>query len=330
MGISHCSIIGAHPDVKEVHICDTSKFLISAFKKHSNFICHKDYESMISQNKFDIIIISTPTKFHYSMVKLALKNNCHVFCEKPFILNVEDGIKLAKYADEKKIVNQVGFHNRFIGTFKLMKKLIDKNILGTLFNIKGEAYGPVVIKKDNKNWRSKPEEGGGCLYDYASHVINLMQFMVGTPNKVSGTFLKKIYSNQVEDAVYSSFTYDHVLSGQISVNWSEETYRKMSTKIEIFGEKGKIIADSQECQVFLKEDSDIHDLNKGWNSFWLTDQTNPVFFNLRGEEYSEQIDYFIQCIKNGNHSKNINSFFESVKTDRVIEMLREDHRLTNE
>ena len=32
------------------------------------------------------------------------------------------------------------------------------------------------------------------------------------------------------------------------------------------------------------------------NNFWITDQTKPVWFNLRGEEYSEQLDYFINCI----------------------------------
>ena len=329
MGISHCSILGAHPNIEEINICDSSKFLLTAFKKHSKFKCFSDYKTMFNNNKLDFVVIATPTKFHFEMVKFALENNCHVFCEKPFILNLNEGIELTEIANNKCLVNQVGFHNRFIGTFRLAKKLINKGIIGDICNIKGEAYGPVVIKENTKNWRSKAEEGGGCLYDYASHVINLMQFMVGAPEKVSGTILKKIYSQHVEDAVFSSFNYKNEISGQLSVNWSEETYRKMSTKIEIFGKKGKIISDAQECQVYLKESSNIDNLKKGWNSFWLTDQTDPVFFNLRGEEYSEQINYFIQCIKEKKYLKNINSFKESLETDKVIELLREDYRLSN-
>ena len=30
-------------------------------------------------------------------------------------------------------------------------------------------------------WRSSRQEGGGCLHDYASHVIDLMNFIVGPP-----------------------------------------------------------------------------------------------------------------------------------------------------
>ena len=323
MGISHCSIIGSHPDIGEVSICDSSKFLLSAFKQHSNFKCYTDYKRMITNNKLDFVIIATPTKFHYDMVKYALENNCHVFCEKPFVLSAYEGSKLNNIAVKNNLVNQVGYHNRFIGTFQATKKYIDSGLIGDIYHINGVAYGPVVIKEETETWRSDPAEGGGCLYDYASHVINLMQYMAGKVDRVSGTILKNIYSKKVEDAVYSSIFYKNEITGQLSVNWSEETYRKMTTKIEVYGKKGKIISDVQECQLYLKEEPIEKDFCKGWNSFWITDQTQPVWFNLRGEEYSSQLDYFINCIKKG-FIKNINSFSESLKTDIVIEMLRQD------
>jgi len=323
MGISHCSILGAHPDVKEISICDSSKFLLSAFQQHSNCKCYTDYNKMINENDLDFVVVATPTKFHFDMVKFALENNCHVFCEKPFILSVKDGKKLNEIAVEKKLNNQIGFHNRFIGTFQASKKFIDASLIGEIYHINGEAYGPVVIQEKTKTWRSDPSEGGGCLYDYSSHVINLMQYMVGRTERVSGTILKNIYSQQVEDAVYSSLFFKNGITGQLSVNWSEETYRKMSTKIEVLGKKGKIISNTQECQLYLKEDPSVKGFNKGWNSFWLTDQTQPVSFNLRGEEYSAQLDYFIRSIKEKNID-NINSFKESLLTDKAIEMLRQD------
>ena len=78
---------------------------------------------------------------------------------------------------------------------------------------------------------SDPGEGGGCLFDYASHVINLIQEIIGRPVSAEDARLKKIYSREVEDAVYSVLTLESGLSGILSVNWSDETYRKMSTSI---------------------------------------------------------------------------------------------------
>ena len=323
MGISHCSILGAHPDIEEIVICDSSKFLLSAFKQHTNYKCYTDYRKMIKENNLDFVVVSTPTKFHFKMVVFLLENNCNVFCEKPFALSYEDAKKMRDLAVERKLINQVGFHNRFIGTFQAVKRFVDLGLIGEIYHINGESYGPVVTSEKTDTWRSDPKEGGGCLFDYASHVINLMQYMVGSPNKVGGTVLKKIYSKNVEDAVYSIFYYDNDITGQLSVNWSEETYRKMSTRIEVLGKKGKIVSDAQECQLYLKEDPKVERFTQGWNSFWITDQTKPVWFNLRGEEYSSQLDYFIQSIKKQDID-NINSFKKSLKTDYVIEMLRED------
>ncbi len=93
-----------------------------------------------------------------------------------------------------KLINQTGYHNRFIGTFQETRKLIEKKSIGDIYHIQAESYGPVVLKtKENMLWRSNRSQGGGCLYDYASHVINLVDYFVGPIEQVKGTILKKIF-----------------------------------------------------------------------------------------------------------------------------------------
>ena len=83
MGMSHCSILGAHPDISEMAICDSSKFLLSAFKQHTNFKCYTDYKKMITENDLDFVVVATPTKFHFDMVMFALENNCNALQSSP-------------------------------------------------------------------------------------------------------------------------------------------------------------------------------------------------------------------------------------------------------
>lgn len=227
-------------------------------------------------------------------------------------------------AQAKQVVNQVGFHNKFIGAFRKVKEFVDAGLIGEIYHICGEAYGPVVLKAKGKTWRTKKSEGGGCLHDYASHVIDLMNYYVGPPNGVAGTVLQKIFSRDVEDAVFSTLYYPDGLTGRLSVNWSEETYRKMSTLITLQGKKGKIIVHRQECKVYLKEPSSRFNLEDGWNVLYTTELTEPVWFYLRGEEYSAQIDYFVNCIKSNRISGNLNSFQSALQTDTVIDMLIND------
>jgi len=321
MGISHLSILGAHPDVEVIGVSDTSKMVIDAIQKYSPFPCYSDYNKMLKVLKPDAVFVAVPTKFHASMVKELLNQDINVFAEKPFCLTPEDGSALVRLAKEKKLINQVGYHNRFVGTFNEVKRLIDGGHLGTLNHFAGEAYGPVVVKKKSDTWRSDPKEGGGCLMDYASHVIDLINYILSPVKAVSGSVLKSIFSTSVEDAVYALLSLENNLSGTLSVNWSDETYRKMSTSITIMGSQGKIISDANELKVYFNSKEYPAGYTRGWNVKNVTDLTDPVSFNLRGEEYSSQIDYFIDAVQ-GKVPNNKNTFENAWYTDRAIDLIK--------
>jgi predicted dehydrogenase len=325
MGLSHAAIVGPHPEAELIAVCDTSSLMLDVFKKFTNINVYSDYIKMFVSEKLDCVVVATPTRFHYPIVKYALERGIHTFCEKPFSLTTAEGEELVKLANQKWLVNQVGYHNHFIGTFNELKRLVKSGLLGDLVHFTGEAYGPVVTKEKGGTWRSNPEEGGGCLFDYASHVINLIQEIIGRPVKAKGTLRKKIYSKEVEDAVYSMLTLESGLSGVLSVNWSDETYRKMSTSLTLIGKKGKIICDATEIKIYLKETNPKEKLDKGWSIKYNTEFAIPVNFYLRGEEYSAQIDNFINCIIKQKQTE-INSFEQALNTDKVIELIIADSK----
>jgi predicted dehydrogenase len=325
MGLSHAAIVSPHPSVELVAVCDTSSIVLDAFKKFSTVHVYSDYIKMIDSEELDFVVIATPTRFHYKMVKYALEKGIHTFCEKPFSLTSLEGAELATIAEQKSLVNQVGYHNHFIGTFRELKRLLNASVIGDLVHFTGEAYGPVVTKEKGGTWRSDPGEGGGCLFDYASHVINLIQVIIGMPVQASGSQLKKIYSKEVEDAVYSILTLESGLTGILSVNWSDETFRKMSTSLTVQGKKGKIICDATEIKIYLKEANSKEGLVKGWTIKYITDFAIPVNFYLRGEEYSAQIDNFVDCVLRKSKSE-VNSFKQALLTDKVIELLIADSK----
>ncbi len=321
MGISHLAILGAHPQVEVVGITDTSKMVLDVFKKYSNFPGYTDYEEMLDKAKPDAVFVAVPTKLHASMVKKILEKGKHVFAEKPLCLTADEGKDLVELAARKKLVNQVGYHNKFLGTFREVKKLVDGGSLGEIFHFVGEAYGPVVVKPKQDTWRSDPKEGGGCLMDYASHVIDLINFILGPVTKVKGSLLKSFYSKNVDDAVFSLLEINPKLSGVLSVNWSDETYRKMSTSLTIIGSKGKIVCDANELKVHFKTSDCPAGYEKGWNVKYVTDLTETVDFYLRGEEYSSQIDYFIKAVQ-GNAPNTINTFETAWLTDKAIALIK--------
>ena len=321
MGISHLSILGAHPDVQLVGVSDTSKIVLGMLQKHTKFPCYTDYSKMIDEVKPDAVFVAVPTKFHFDVIKKLLKKDIHVFAEKPFCLSTNEGEELVALAESHNVINQVGYHNKFLGTFQEVKKIIDGGFLGDIYHFLGEAYGPVVLKKKQDTWRSKPSEGGGCLMDYASHVIDLINDLLSPVESAKGSTIKSIYSNYVDDAVYSILELSNKVTGVLSVNWSDETYRKMTTTITLIGTNGKIISDATQLKVYFKDDNYPSGYNKGWNIKYVTDLSQPVDFYLRGEEYSAQVDYFINAVM-GKVPNSINTFKSALLTDKAISIIR--------
>jgi len=321
MGLSHYAILGAHPRVQVAAICDEATYITSVLRKYTGVETFKDYRKMLDTARLDCVLVATPTSGHFELASEALERGLHVFVEKPLCLDPAQSKALADLAIARSRANQVGYHNRFIGTFREARRLVRAGALGEVYHISGSAFGQVVIRpKSGGTWRSKKSEGGGCLHDYASHVVDLMNFVVGPPERVLGAHLRRIYSKDVEDAVYATFRYASGASGQLETNWSDDTYRKMSTTITVFGTKGKIVADRQECRIHLRPGAEFESYPAGWTIRYITDLQAPVAYYLRGEEYSAQIDAFVDAVEAGA-AVHENSFASAFEADRVIDLI---------
>lgn len=324
MGLSHQAILNMHPGLELVAVCDSASYVLDVIKKYTGIPGYTDYGVMLDREKPEAVVIATPSSLHEQMVGEAIRRNMHVFCEKPFCLNVGEGEKLVLEAERRQLVNQVGYHNRFLGTFDAARELVSSGALGEVYHASAECYGPVVLRPKATTWRSSQRAGGGCLYDYACHGLDLINFMIGQPASVCGSTLRSVFSSETEDEVYANLHYSDGKTAQISANWSDDSFRKMSTTISLWGTKGKLIAGRQELNLYLRPHKDIpNGMHAGWTTLYTTALTQPVWYYLRGEEYSAQIDHFVRCI-NQRTLQNKSSFRSALATDTVADWIRKD------
>ena len=329
MGISHFALVNAHPETETV-ICDSSGFMLDVLGRYLNTPMYRRYEDMLAQERLDAVVIATPSRLHPEMVRAALDKGIHVFCEKPFCLDWQEAEALADLAEARGLVGQVGYHNRYVGAFRRMKAVVDSGALGRVTHVLAEAYGPVVLRPKRQGWRSQKAEGGGCLYDYAAHPLNQLNWAFGLPEQVSGSRLESIFSAESDDQVFSTLRFADGPTAQLSVNWSDESHRKMTTRVSMIGTNGRLFADRQECQVYLRSlpeglPAELSGLRQGWSVQYTTELTADPWFYLRGEEYSHQIDDFVAAIRAGESAARENGFRSAAQTDRTIAMILNDH-----
>lgn len=324
MGLSHFAMVNPHPDTETV-ACDQPGFITDVLARSISAPVVKGYDTLLEDDSLQAVVIATPSKFHATMVRQALERDLHVFCEKPFCLDWTESAALADLAEERGLVNRVGYHYRHVGAFGELKRIVDSGVLGRITQAQAEAYGPVVLRPKRSTWRTEKSEGGGCLYDYAAHPLNLLNWYFGAPSQVMGSELGHVFSEATDDQVVSTLKFDDGPTAQLSVNWSDESHRKMSTKITLIGTNGRAYADRQECQVYLREAKpSMPDYNAGWTVKYTTELTQNEWFYLRGEEYSAQLARFIEAALAGRDDAPENTFRQGAETDRTMAMIIEN------
>jgi predicted dehydrogenase len=323
MGLTHFSILNTHPSVNITAVCDQSSTMLKILNKYVDVKTYTDHMKMLDDSNLDCVVISTPGDSHGELVRTCMKRGIHVFVEKPFTMTVAEGQSVIAELGDKPLVNQVGYVNRFNEVFMEVRRLISEGVIGDVVNFSSEMYGATVLKDSKSSWRSNKKSGGGCMFEFASHCIDLVVYLLGKPDIVTGSVLQSIYSSEVEDLVSSTFIYNKGFSGTIMVNWSDETYRKPANIVKVIGTNGKIIADKHAYKIYLKKSDAKNGFDQGWNTRYITDFAKSVRFYLRGNEFTRQLDYFIECIERKS-TENVASFVEGLQTDILMEEITKD------
>lgn len=323
MGVTHHSIVNSCPGVRVTAVADPSSVMNALLEKYVRVRTYKDHATMLDKEPLDAVLVCTPPALNVDILKAAHARRLHAFVEKPFALRAADGATLAALYDGAGLVNQVGYVNRFNDAFGAARRLVAEGLLGDVIRFRSEMYSRTIVREqDEAGWRASHGSGGGAIYEMASHAIDLILFLFGRPDRVAGTWLSKVWSREVEDIVSSTLLYKDGRAGQLYVNWSDESYRKPTNKLEVFGRRGRLLVDQHGIKVHLAEAAPAHGLAAGWNTLNITDLFKPVPFYVRGMEFTSQLYHFVDCIRSGQRSRC--SFADATATLAVIEELFAD------
>lgn len=319
MGLTHLAILNTHPAVARLSVVDSSSCLGKAVERNLGLTYYPNIDELIEKDCPDFMIVATPTSSHSAIARAAIENGIHVFIEKPLSMSAKESAFLAQFAASRGVVAQVGYVNRFNEVFQAVQRLVQSGELGTVTHASCEIRSPMVMKTTESSWRSKVSEGGGCLSDIATHGVDLLNYFVGAPKEVIGASLQSLVSKGVEDRVDVLLAYDG-FRGSMHVNWSDPSCRKPAYRINIETSKGRIVADQHAYKVFRRESAGRRHLNV-WTTVYITDIAKPVRMYVRGNEFTRQLDYFIDSVIVGR-TEGISGFQSAMEVDRVIENIR--------
>jgi predicted dehydrogenase len=135
-------------------------------------------EDLLALRDVGAVVVATPNYLHGEIVLAALAAGKHVLCEKPLALNAADARAMVRAAESSGLVHMTAFTYRFAPALQYMRRLVEAGELGAVRTVRA-AY-LMALSKHLLGWRSsKRLAGSGVLADVGSHLIHMVQFLVG-------------------------------------------------------------------------------------------------------------------------------------------------------
>lgn len=190
------------------------------------------------QSAADAVYVATPVFLHAPQSILSLRAGRHVLCEKPMAMNYAEACSMEQAAGECDRILGIAYYRRLYPKVNRAKELIEGGAIGRPVFAEATCHDWFNPADGYRSWLADPKRaGGGPLYDIASHRIDLMNYLFGTPRRVSGHLSTLVQSLPVEDNASVMIDYGNGVRVFVDVRWHSRIARD---EFRIRGTDGEI------------------------------------------------------------------------------------------
>jgi predicted dehydrogenase len=150
----------------------------------------------------DLVVVSTPNRFHVPIALGAFEAGLPVVMDKPLAPTAADARRAAAAAADHGLLFTVFQNRRLDGDFLTVRRLVEGGDLGRVlrFESRFERWRP----EQDGGWRElgAPEEGGGLLLDLGAHLVDQAVQLFGPPERVYGEVERRRAGAEADDDVF--------------------------------------------------------------------------------------------------------------------------------
>lgn len=209
----HKELIKQADGVQVIAAYDSKPERQTAAKK-AGIVTYESFESLLSEEQIDAVLIATPNDVHKELAIQAMINGKHVICEKPAMLSTAELDEVIAVSKENNQVFMVHQNRRWDSDFLVIQNLYQKKQIGELFRIESRVHGANGIPGD---WRHLEKHGGGMLLDWGVHLLDQLLFMVDSPVKKVSAELSYVLGDEVDDGFMALITFENGISALVEV-----------------------------------------------------------------------------------------------------------------
>ncbi|MEV6925329.1 Gfo/Idh/MocA family oxidoreductase [Dactylosporangium sp. NPDC051485] len=294
-----------------VAVCDEDRDVLREQQYALRVVGYSDFAEMFRAEQPDFVIVTVPHHVGHHVIEAAAKHGIHVLKEKPFATSLVEARSLVEQCAATEIQLMVTLQRRFNPVYTSFQQLADQT--GTPFMV--EAKYTFFTDDPSEGWRGRTEKaGGGCIIDMGYHLIDMILWYFGLPDRVLASISASARPDRTydaEDTALLHFSYDSGLYGSLLLS---RYIGPKQEQITLVGSKGIVHLERGRIRRLRNNGDVIESLAR--EQAWPTAATC-------------QIDYFCRVIdgtrpnisspaENLAHMRFIAACYESARTNAYV------------
>ncbi|CAA9313888.1 MAG: Oxidoreductase [uncultured Friedmanniella sp.] len=197
---------------------------------------YDDADALINDPEVDAVYVATPPDFHHEYAIRVAQAGKPVYVEKPMARTASECEDMIAACDEAGVGLFVAYYRRAMPRFATVKELLESGRVGQLrtVSIRNERRGQP--KADDGGWRTDPKvSGGGHFVDLGSHILDLLDWLLGPVTHAAGVATNRGRRYPAEDLVTGVLSFHSGVEG-VGI-WNYDSFQDKD-EIEITGTAG--------------------------------------------------------------------------------------------
>jgi predicted dehydrogenase len=163
-------------------------------------------------------MVATPHDVHRQIIEAAAIRGVHVLKEKPFATSLEEAVRIAEIAKASGIIIMNSMQRRLHLVYQSFWTL--GQYLGEPFFV--DARYHFFIAQSGAGWRGDASRaGGGCVLDMGYHLIDIIVWYFGLPDRICCNLSTNAEPDRIydaEDTATIQFSYHSGLHGLLTLS----------------------------------------------------------------------------------------------------------------
>lgn len=175
---------------------------------------------ILNDDSIEVVIISTPVKFHFELAKEALLNGKHVLVEKPMTSSFEEAKELVYLAEKHNKNLTVDYTFLYSGAVRKVKEMLTNDRMDSVKSIHSSRLGKGIIRDDVT-----------VFWDLTSHDLSIVNYLLDeSPVSVKGE-IQLINRDHLREKAVLTVLYPNRIKAQFECTWHSESKERKITII---------------------------------------------------------------------------------------------------